>query len=193
MRFLGMPVTVANHLRVLDVLEQLDYSGFPFWKSQSRSSFLLGEYGIRRILFHFQANRRSSPQSTHIRSPDKTQHIRITALLLYLLGFVPPHPGIFCNTASDHLITDYAANRVLQQERFCTSSAAPVGRRKNLFKSFENFSIFSISRTLYSENCYFVHRVLSYYGSEYGSNGFLQNRMIFLRTFRHLKRNHNHA
>ena len=60
---------------------------------------------------------------------------------------------------------------------------APVGRRKYFSKSFENFSVFRIWWTLYSEKCYFVHWVLVYYGSEYGSNGFVGDRSIFLRTF----------
>ena len=119
MRCLGMPATVANRLRVSDVLDQLDYNGFPFRKNQSRSSFLLGEYGIRRSLFRFPStSRKPLPQSTRIRSPDKTRRIRSVAVLPFHLGFVPPHPGIFCNIALDHLITDYAASLVLQQERF---------------------------------------------------------------------------
>ena len=51
---------------------------------------------------------------THIRFPDKTEHIRINAVLLYLLGFVPPYPGIFFKISSNHLISSYAfiqANR----------------------------------------------------------------------------------
>ena len=40
---------------------------------------------------------------------------------------------------------------------------------------------------MYSEKCYFVRWVLSYYGSEYGSNGFAGNRRNFLRTFRSIK------
>ena len=51
---------------------------------------------------------------THIRFPDKTEHIRINAVLLYLLGFVLPYPGIFFKISSNHLISSYAfiqANR----------------------------------------------------------------------------------
>ena len=119
MRCLGMPATVASRLRVSDALDQLDYNGFPFRKSQPRSNFPLGEYGIQRSLFHLLlVNRKPSPQSTHIRSPDKTEHIRSIAVLPLHHKSLPPHPGIFCNTALDHLITDYAASRVLQQERF---------------------------------------------------------------------------
>ena len=116
MRYLGMPITVANHRRVLDEIAQLDYNGFLFRKSQSRSSFPLGECGIRRIQFRFPlADRKSLPQSIRIRSPDKTEHIRSIAVLPFHLEFLPPHPDIFCNTALDHLISDYAVSRVLQQ------------------------------------------------------------------------------
>lgn len=119
MRCLGMPKAVVSRLRVSDVLDQLDYNGFPFRKNQPRSSFDLGEYGIRKILSRFPwADRKPSPQSTHIRFPDKTEHIRITAVLPLHHEFLRPHPGIFCNIALDHLITDYAASRVLQQEKF---------------------------------------------------------------------------
>ena len=143
MRFLGMLITAAGRLRVLDVLDQLDYNDSLSRKNQSRSSFPLDEYGIRRILFRFPlAGQKSSPQSTHIRSPDKTQRIRSVAVLPFHHEFLPPHPDIFCNIALNHLISAYAVSRVLQQERFGTSSIAPGGRRKILFKSFENFSVF---------------------------------------------------
>lgn len=146
-----MTKAAVSRLRVSDVLAQLDYNGFPFWKSRSRSNFPLGEYGIRRILFHFQANRRSSPQSTRIRSPDKTRHIRLVAVLPLHHGSLPPNPDIFCNTALDHLISAYAVSRVLQPERFGTSRGKSGGRRKILFKSFENILDFSNWWTLYSE------------------------------------------
>ena len=152
MHFLGMPATSASRLRVSDVTDRLDYNDSLSRKSQSRNNFPLGEYGIRRILFHFLlASRKPSSQSTHIRSPDKTQRIRSVAVRSFHLGFLPPHPGIFCDTALDHLITDYAACRVLQQERFWTSSGKAGGRWKILFKSFENYSLYSIWWTLYSE------------------------------------------
>ena len=119
MRFLGMTKAAVSRLCVSDVLDQLDYNGFPFRKSQPQSNFPLGGYGIRRIQFHFPlAGRKPSPQSTRIRSPDKTRRIRITVALPFHHESLPPHPGIFCNIAFDHLITDYAANCVLQQERF---------------------------------------------------------------------------
>ena len=113
-----MPATVANRLHVSDAPDPLDYNGFPFQKSQSRNSFPHSEYGIQRNLFLFQANRKPSPQSTHIRSPDKTEHIQITAVHPRHHEFLPPHPDIFCNNALNHLISDYAASLVLQQERF---------------------------------------------------------------------------
>ena len=119
MHFLGMTKVAVSRLRVSDVLDPLDYNGFLFPKSQSRSSFPLDEYGIRRILLRFPlADRKSSPQSTRIRSLDKTERIQITVVLPFHLEFPPLHPGIFCNTALDHLVSDYVANRVLQQERF---------------------------------------------------------------------------
>ena len=114
MRFLGMPAAVAGRLRVLGGVDQLDYNGFLFRKSQFRSSLSPGEYEIRRILLHFHwADRKSSPQSIRIRSLDKTEHIRSIAVLPFHLEFSPPHPDIFCNTALDHLITGYAVRRVL--------------------------------------------------------------------------------
>ena len=147
-----MTKAAVSRLRVSDVLAQLDYNGFPFWKSRSRSSSPLGGYGIRRNQFHFPlADRKSSPQSIRIRSLDKTEHIRSIAGLPFHLEFPPLHPGIFCNTALDHLITDYAASRVLQPERFGTSRGKSGGRRKILFKSFENILDFSNWWTLYSE------------------------------------------
>ena len=163
-----MTKAAVSRLRVSDVLAQLDYNGFPFWKSRSRSNFPLGEYGIQRILFYFQTNRRSSPQSTRIRSPDKTQHIRLVAVLPLHHEFLPPHPGIFCNTALDHLISDYAASRVLQPERFGTSSAAPGGRRIFFLKSFENFSNFPIQWTLYSKNATLFIRCYPIMGQNMG-------------------------
>lgn len=189
MHFLGMTKAAVSHLRVSDVLAQLDYNGFPFWKSRSRSNFPLGEYGIRRILFHFLwAGQKFSPQSTCIRFPDKTERIQSVAVLPLHHEFLPQHPDIFCNIALDHFITDYAATRVLQQERFWTSRAAPGGRRIFFLKSFENFSNFPIQWTLYAKKCYFVHTVLSYYGSKHGSNGLVGNCRIFSSNFSNIKR-----
>ena len=54
MRCLGMPATAANRLRVSNVLDQLDYNGSPFRKSQSRSSFPLGEYGSNGFTERFR-------------------------------------------------------------------------------------------------------------------------------------------
>ena len=179
-----MTKAAVSRLRVSDVLAQLDYNGFPFWKSRSRSSFPLGEYGIRKNLSCFPlAGQKPSPQSTRILFLDKAERIRSVAVLPLHHEFLPPHPGIFCNTALDHLISDYAASRVLQPERFGTSSAAPGGRRIFFLKSFENFSNFPIQWTLYSKKCYFVHTVLSYYGSKHGSNGFLRICGNYPRTF----------
>jgi len=114
MHFLGMTKVAASLLRVSDVLDPLDYNGFPFRKSQTLSSFLLGEYGIRKILSRFPlAGQKPSPQSTHIRSPGKTERIQIIVVLPLHHEALPPHPGIFCNTASDHLITNYADHRPL--------------------------------------------------------------------------------
>lgn len=48
----------------------------------------------------------------------KTERIQITVVLPLHHEFLPQHPDIFCNIALDHFITDYAATRVLQQERF---------------------------------------------------------------------------
>ena len=114
MRFLGMTKAAVSRLRVSDELAQLDYNGFLFRKSLSRSSSPLGGYGIRRILFRFPlADRKSSPRQVRIRSPDKTEHIRSIAVLPFRLEFPPLHLDIFCNTALDHLVSDYAASRVL--------------------------------------------------------------------------------
>ena len=52
-RFLGMIITAANHLRVLDVLDRLDYNGFLFPKSRFLSNFPLDECETQRILFRF--------------------------------------------------------------------------------------------------------------------------------------------
>ena len=115
--FLGMTITAANRLRVSDASAPLDYSGSLFRKNPALSSAPLGEYGIRRIPFHFPlAARKPSPQSTHIRALGKNRRNRITVALLPHPGFVPPHPDIFCNNALDHLITDYAVSCVLQQQ-----------------------------------------------------------------------------
>lgn len=109
-----MTVAVAGRLRVLDASAPLDYSVLSFRKSQSRSSCHLGEYGIHRIPFHFPlADRKLSPQSTRNRSLDKTERIRITMVFPPHLECVPPHLDIFCNIASDHLVSDYAGHRLL--------------------------------------------------------------------------------
>ena len=152
MHFLGMTKAAVSRLRVSDVLAQLDYNGFPFWKSRSRSSFPLGEYGIRKNLSCFPlAGQKPSPQSTRILFLDKAERIRSVAVLPFHHESLLPHPDIFCKIALDHLISDYAASRVLQPERFGTSRGKSGGRRKILFKSFENILDFSNWWTLYSE------------------------------------------
>ena len=96
----------------------------------------------------------------------------------------------YSNTATKNEINKQNLSRCWwsARDRFWTSSKRPGGRRKILFKSFEIFSDFPIWWTLYSEKCYFVHWVLSYYGSKHGSNGFAENCSNFHRTFHPLKR-----
>ena len=54
MHCLGIPATAENRLRVSNVLDPLDYNGSPFRKSQSRSSFPLGEYGSNGFTERFR-------------------------------------------------------------------------------------------------------------------------------------------
>ena len=60
--------------------------------------------------------------------------------------------------------------------------------KKFFSKSFENLSVFPIWWTLNSEKCHLVHWVLFYYGSEYGSNAFTENRRNLFLTFQAVKR-----
>ena len=104
-----MIIMAASRLRVSDVLDQLDYNGFPFWKSLPRSSFPLGEYGIQRSLFRFpQASRKPLQQSTHIPSPDKTERIRaFSAILHWITSYQTMLSVVFCNRRCfEHRVED---------------------------------------------------------------------------------------
>ena len=83
-----------------------------------------------------------------------------------------PSGTVYNKTNQTKILSGYLS-KVVGEDLMC--HITPVGRRKILFKSLENFSVFRIWWTLYSEKSKLVHRVLSYYGSEYGSNGFAGN------------------
>lgn len=109
----------ADHPRVPDVLFLTDCNALPFRKIPPRNTLCLNGYGTQRIPFRSpSADLKSPPQSSHIHSPDKTVHTRITVVPLPHLQPTPPHPVCFCNIAYTHLISVYGNNHLLSLDLY---------------------------------------------------------------------------
>ena len=77
MRCLGMPATTASHLRVSDVLDQLDYNGSRFGKVSSGAAFTFVNMESEKSCFAF-------PRQTG--KPRHNQHASVLLVKLNASG-----------------------------------------------------------------------------------------------------------